>query len=521
MFYFVITVFVVIVLLALILFVNAPKNLFFSNGCLRVLLIPHIRLRGLYDYVIYRACCEFHVSPVKFIYRIFKIIYRKLIQLVSLYNLFSLFLFSVGLFVQGRLSEIWLLFFKGAESYSALFLTCVRVVFTILGSWFLFEDYCNAMLDRNQRIQVRQSAYKNIDVPDKGWEKVTFVPDQRLATWDMEDVFINESINQWLRSSQQISLKRVDDYEKGLMRQITDRRDWEKMYSLFLRQKYLDTRNSGSQFINEIKFGISSELNPSDGYVKIHRTCYYDSFLTNIISGRELINSAKMETIASTETIMPYDVNRKLRTLDNDIYRAGEPGISTLMLLPDGRILLWRQNFLVDSNAGRIAPSGSGSVDWDDCKKFLNDSNGFRQAIIRAMQRELWEESYSARGKISMDDFFKIVETRITGCFRWLQKAGKYEFTGVTRVATSDRAYILELNHPEASNIEVTDITEGIQASDMKAIITVSDLRRNFQKLTGCNIGGYSVPCVMAILALLDICKNCSDEEILQEVLFR
>lgn len=72
----------------------------------------------------------------------------------------------------------------------------------------------------------------------------------------------------------------------------------------------LDFRYSGSvcvnSRVNEIKFGISCGLDPGKDYVEVHKTCYFDSYLTKIILGRELVSSVDGEITAGTENFLPY-----------------------------------------------------------------------------------------------------------------------------------------------------------------------------------------------------------------------
>ena len=125
----------------------------------------------------------------------------------------------------------------------------------------------------------------------------------------------------------------------------------------------------------------------------------------------------------------------------------------------------------------------------------------------------MWEESYSHVGEIDMGTFMAYSETRLIGYFRWLQKAGKPEFLGITRILRDDREdYIPGFNNLLAN-------TEELQKSQSVVfeIETIGKLLSNFPDFQkneegAIEIKKYSVPCAMAILSLRAICKQyCSE----------
>ncbi|MBQ7559219.1 MAG: hypothetical protein IJT20_03125 [Synergistaceae bacterium] len=440
---------------------------------------------------------------------------------------------------------------------------------------------------RNNRTEKLNEQYIEIQPNYEAYENITVDDNNCLFEFQSngtkESVCINLKVNEWLLSEQKIGLRRCKKYEKGLKSQIYNEHNWGNIYSLFLRNNYLKSVHFGYQFLNGSKFGISSELNPNNDFVKIHKTCYFDSYLTNIIPGKTLLKLVDGKVISNTEKFMPYGQDRILLSCDDDIlrniYRANEPGVSVLLMLPNNRILFWRQNNFVLSSANKIAPSGSGSVDWNDCKSFLSAPDGFRKAIIHAMERELWEEAYSSEGKISLEDFMNNTETNIIGHFRWLQKSGKYEFVGVTKFLQK----LPGCNAPKPCNMEIIDgdlspqiltVGEALQtlfisnnmsinkekstvsnrlpsfrgiiektselpiiSNDGEVKVTketinikeievknINDAVKLFEHRTMnsiIEINDYSIPCVMAILYLRQICEDycekCSNKSCCKE----
>lgn len=416
----------------------------FYKGYFRLWRRLHAKWRGRFDYSLYTLKYSLKTSPLTKIPAGIWYLQRKIFFWLP-------FLFPA----------IMILFYKVHNLFSE-FWFIVSVVF------FCIDFYNNNSTEKLNaqytEVRISPEAYKNVRVDDESC---------LLDFGYSGSVCVNSRVNEWLLAAKNIGLRYCEDYENGLRSQICSKRNWENIYLPFLQNNYKKSNHTGSQFVNESKFGISCGLDPGKDYVEVHKTCYFDSYLTNIIPGMELVRSVDGEITAGTENFLPYERDHVLLGSNGDvlrgIYRANEPGISTLLILPDGRVLFWRQNNFAMSSAGKIAPSGSGSADWDDCKNFLGEPDGFRKAIIHAMERELWEESYSSGGRISPEDFMKNTETRIIGHFRWLQKSGKYEFVGVTR-------FLDELpgcNAPQPCSMEVIQ-------GDSPQISTVGDAKRTF-----------------------------------------
>ena len=91
-------------------------------------------------------------------------------------------------------------------------------------------------------------------------------------------------------------------------------------------------------------------------------------------------------------------------------------GASTIVITKDNCLIIGKQGDYSRANAGRYAPSGSGSVNYSDLKL----SNDFNSIIINAMEREFCEENnYSSNNKI---------KTIIIGYARLLERGGKPDF---------------------------------------------------------------------------------------------
>lgn len=329
---------------------------------------------------------------------------------------------------------------------------------------------------------------------------------------DVEVLFVCEDIDEWLRSGQHVALERDKDYEKHLRHKIQNKEKWENIYKPFLDNNHRDAMFRGKQFYNEKKWGLSSEIYPGMKTAKAHKSCYYDTFLTNIIPGKILKYSSTGEVAAETyPDLMPYHIDtygHKHLHMLGEIKTSNELGVTTLCILPNGYIRLWRQNLMAQCSTGLLVASGSGSADWDDAKRFIGHENGMREAIVYGMERELWEESNGSREN-KFNKFRNQIDTRITGYFRWLKKGGKSEFVGVSRLM--DVTLLGNLS-PEAS--EVTK-GEDLPARTIRELITSiereiihhkdgtgeEDFIENWQSVR------CGVSCSMALIALHHTCE--------------
>lgn len=203
----------------------------------------------------------------------------------------------------------------------------------------------------------------------------------------------------------------------------------------FLQWKFRESLFYGKDFYNENKLCLSQDFLTSteeeqEQEVYCHKGSYYDTFLTNQICGKKLSSNKDNRIIADATRFMPIDGKEdgsqrfksiSSATLNNEI------GISTIGITKDNYIIIWKQNRRAQSSPDLLVPTGSGSCDWNDKKDI-----SFNRTIERAMQRELWEESGKKVLSKSYDE--SLGKTKVIGFFRWLNKGGKPEFVGITKL---------------------------------------------------------------------------------------
>lgn len=209
-------------------------------------------------------------------------------------------------------------------------------------------------------------------------------------------------------------------------------RDHEEAAKEFLNHFVLDALRHGRMFFNEPKLCLSEDIIPGTPSVACHTAGYYDSFLTNEISGRYLKTGENGKTVITSRYVFPAIKDRKgdMRLLDLEHSQMNNHiGCSTIGITADGYMLLWRQGEKTQFNRGRLVPTGSGSCNPSDLA-----GHNFSATIIRAMERELREESTPERKEGEY-------KTKILGFFRWIQRGGKPEFIGITRLPGMMRDY--------------------------------------------------------------------------------
>ena len=371
--------------------------------------------------------------------------------------------------------------------------------------------------DRFTTEEIDKDFFKDVDVPNGDWQRL----DLRMGDKETEPVFFSEKIDKLLRSDTPIDIQRDKKQEKRPGDHI--RKNWETTYSKFLRHNHRKAMYSGKQFYNETKYGLSSDPTPPSDpkkpveAVKIHKTCYFDSYLTNIIPGQVLTRNRDKEVMASAleASWLPFTAEGEVRRLraTGECAMANEPGVTTLCIKENDTIILWRQNHLAQCSTGQVVASGSGSANWGDCRKYLRDpdKNGLRKAVCRGMERELWEESVGKRG-ISYRKFYEHLDTRITGYFRWLKKGGKAEFVGVSRLRDSNS--MTEKLWPEESEVLAGGEFSAKTIEKLKKTIDdrLEKQTRGDKKFEeGDKI--YSVSCTMAMRALRETCQEYCDRD--------
>jgi hypothetical protein len=173
---------------------------------------------------------------------------------------------------------------------------------------------------------------------------------------------------------------------------------------------------------DEKKIRLSRDFLPDSATISFQQTVYSAFLVTNRLglyklrergSEREILDSE--EVLLRAGRIPTFDRSRCSNHL----------GVDVLAISSDGRILVTRQSAGNQVSRGLLAPSGSGSVDWDD----LHEQDELVTLLARAMRREMCEElGLHSTETPELDSILPL------GYARFSHLGGKPQFFGVARL---------------------------------------------------------------------------------------
>ena len=168
----------------------------------------------------------------------------------------------------------------------------------------------------------------------------------------------------------------------------------------------------------------------------VRKSYYFDALLTaEAFRSRIFRNNISHEREVYTDltTYFPVDVKKEngadVLRFTPDFYKkvSGHIGITTLLITENNRVAMLHQGDSKAVGSRTVTLGGSGSMNYKDMF-FDKKKKDLRLAMAHAMARELCEETglqsqVKEAGK----------NTLVTGFFRWVDRCGKPEFTGITR----------------------------------------------------------------------------------------
>jgi hypothetical protein len=185
-----------------------------------------------------------------------------------------------------------------------------------------------------------------------------------------------------------------------------------------------------------------------EGDVQLSETTYFKLMLTNYLMHHR-VRDARSARWAQEPREVFADRRGALRSLA-DSEAANPLGVSTLAFTADGKVIAVLQAGNSPSSGGELAPSGSGSLDLRDVRDLRRGTSvPLVEVVTRGMNRELCEEAHLRPAEISW--------SAVLGHFRWMNKGGKPEYTGITvvdktsrelgrrRIAVSETPFVAEL----------------------------------------------------------------------------
>lgn len=400
-------------------------------------------------------------------YHLYYIWFHKKETFVSLVN-FILFLVTLVSGIRSLMSGE-----TARQPGYAVLLAAIGFLFNVC--WSLYDDFLkDAIETRPDKTDVKDSKARMNTFIEACRKTENPPPDQ----WHLESIpnghaLFQPAINNMLIRTKALPAGRSKAAEK-LVQQFIERH--KDILFGFLYRKYKEAKGSNTMFFNERKLCMSSDLSgetDEDDVILLHCGCYYDTYLTNICSTKVLTRAGTED-----EGEVIYDGQEHYPIVDGNIASLlqsrlnNEIGISTLAFTDDRHLVLWRQSVQSDSSKELLVPSGSGSADWAD----FHENDTLQQAVSRAMERELTEESTLSAAALKP---IGQPRTRIIGYFRWLEKGAKPEFLGITKLsckATAIKANGTEVNKRDIEHIRISQPDEKQLTNVLNGLLERKDL---------------------------------------------
>jgi hypothetical protein len=185
----------------------------------------------------------------------------------------------------------------------------------------------------------------------------------------------------------------------------------------------------GSPFDNDPKIRLATDISP-DASVVIQRTDYLSSLMTDQLAWKtvrsvdlRLDGSADVVWDGTSQFIEQHDGKFTLGSLAK-VGISNQLGGSTLAFSKDGELMIVHQTPDNHQSGDKLAPSGSGSLDWWDYEK--TQATDLLTLIRHGAQRELEEESALDEDGSGRRRIPSLV--RVIAFTRMLHRAGKPEF---------------------------------------------------------------------------------------------
>ncbi|MCC2606765.1 hypothetical protein [Planctobacterium marinum] len=290
----------------------------------------------------------------------------------------------------------------------------------------------------------------------------------------------------------------------------------------FLSARIKDKKKS----INEVKLRLGSSIAQfikainGKGEVNIEKVTYFDGLVTN-----EAFRSILFETLPKDDEPLPdseLDLTRYYPAeFESGAWRLGalpssdvsqHIGISTIAITKDNRVVIFKQNKNNIIGANTYVASGSGSMDYND-KVDSGSIREFIEVIKFSMARELCEETGAIKRKphvqLSASQIKEIksvaATTWVTGFFRWVNRCGKPEFVGVTKL---NKTY----DEIEGDRDEVSK-SVSVERFSTKKLAALSDIRDWFTEVNNLEKVKYNLSCYAAIRRLVQIASYIDSED--------
>lgn len=381
----------------------------------------------------------------------------------------------------------------------------VTFCFTLLGFIFNIVRNCidqkKIIFHKNSSLEIKK--YLNNLLENESKYKIIDEEKSVLLYSDEENSFVKEKLSSLLYSKKNPHYSIPYDISKnslGILNYFLNNEDEKKVFN----SKKIRL-NAGMEKIIESYNKIrepDSNLKEDNKYkiVQLSKTNYFNSLCTNEIIDLEIRSANDTTDCFNGYSLIIADENKLnkeyIYTL-SESHCSNHIGISTLVKTRDDYLIISKQNKRSLINPDLYSVTSSGSADYKD----IRGCKYFSDILIKAMERELWEEcnfteinkyinnvefkkikeSLGNKRKIEKKDL--IAETKIIGYGRLLDRGGKPEFFGITKINLTAKEFELFASTLiEKSKSDKTDypsIFTAIPVSDSNRIKAVIDEKLN------------------------------------------
>ncbi|MES2940963.1 MAG: hypothetical protein V4864_25010 [Pseudomonadota bacterium] len=311
----------------------------------------------------------------------------------------------------------------------------------------------------------------------------------------------------------------VDQDRLGRVRRLV--REHREHGLAYLTALLRDAGRNGALLVNEDKLCLADEL--SAQVVHCHRAGYFDSLCTNNASMVSLVEGHRISHPYTPDSTL-YPVAHGVEGYYlQDLHEAdlcNGIGVSTLAITADRCFVLGQQTRKNVQSPGMLICTASGSCDYAD----LNAAS-LRRTLVGAMERELAEECHARGGRgLPPSAGGLAAETRIIGFFRWLQRGGKPEFIGISRLRVDARVLAPD-GFEVAGIVGQTHAGEPVRRRNQFPVPTLADLPRAIADIRHLFEGDETVQPLRPALPLrriLDVLEHlhATRPQVLHEILY-
>jgi hypothetical protein len=376
--------------------------------------------------------------------------------------------------------------------------TTISFIIILIIIKFIWESFVTQSEIRSyfhiQRSILRNNISKPVVQPGEKERESGFISIEILGN-KADLIFASSKVNRYIQTTP-LSITINETKIKQINKYIQKHREILLQY---LNHYFFTSLHSNRQFTNDKKLCLSRDISLNSRHIYCHPGGYYDSFVTNQVSGTTLIIKDKLHTTITTEHIFPSREDEAGNRYLYDIASSqmnDHLGCSTLGFTSDNYLLIWVQGGSTQFSKDLLIPTGSGSSNFSDIT-----NHSLQKTVIHGMERELMEETVADE---SLDK--NLNRTMILGFYRWVTRGGKPEFSGITKLPGTSEQY-----KPEPSRAR----TEKSASLKFK-VESIENLPQVLEQIR--NRGHLSTPLYMCLYQLEEIYKNHKEE--LQEFMF-